>query len=557
MKATSKRSPRVQVAALSWLGLLIFGIASGWAQETSQSSNTSLKSDILKRMSGQSVLPTEFGQAVYEGAVDRNSYRVGPGDKLILQIWSPTYEETPAVVSGDGRVAVPFAGPVEVTGKTLAEAEELISAEFQSALRRGRVSVTLFEPRKTRIHVTGAVTFPGTYPMPATSRVADAVDFAGGLKSVLEFRAGDSVMVPMASMRRIEMRNGQTGAVSIVDLQRFFQGGDITGNPYILDGAVIFVPPAQSGVQVGIFGEVRNPGLYEHAQGDNVETLLALGGGLTELADSSMLSIERGNGEVESLNFSASSLAMPVHVGDRVYVGGKPRSNITGSVTISGQVSHPGGYTIVPGKTTVAELLNKCGGLLEDAASQSARLIRKSDDRVVNERRRVAANPLKTMVKDDPIMLADLEMSAEFSRWDYGTVVLDLSASEGESGFSGNVVLQDGDHLEVPSQPLGVRVLGYVNNAGEVPWQEGATLNHYIAQAGGKNSAGWKGRTVVLKARNGSQLRYTRKLSIDPGDVLFVPQRPRTTGWERIKDVIQVAAQAATIVLVLDTATKK
>lgn len=153
-------------------------------------------------------------------------------------------------------------------------------------------------------------------------------------------------------------------------------------------------------------------------------------------------------------------------------------------------------------------------------------------------------------------MLADVELSAEFSRWAYGTVVLDLTAEEGEAGWAGDVRLEDGDRLDIPSQPLGVRVLGYVNNAGEVPWVDGKGLSYYLQEADGANRAGWKGRAVIIKARNGSQLRYSSRVGIDPGDVLFIPQKPRATSWDRIKDVITVAAQVATIVLVIDTATK-
>lgn len=75
-------------------------------------------------------------------------------------------------------------------------------------------------------------------------------------------------------------------------------------------------------------------------------------------------------------------------------------------------------------------------------------MVRHGDDRVDMERRRLSAKPLKGTQKDDPTMLADMEMSAEFARWAYGTVVLDLTAKEGKSGWAGNVVLQDGDRLK-------------------------------------------------------------------------------------------------------------
>jgi len=112
--------------------------------------------------------------------------------------------------------------------------------------------------------------------------------------------------------------------------------------------------------------------------------------------------------------------------------------------------------------------------------------------------------------------------------------------------------LRDGDSLEVPKGPLGVRVLGAVNAAGEVEWKPDKNLNYYLAQADGLNKAGWKTRTVVVKARNGSQLRYQTGLPIDPGDVIYVPLKPSgQTNWDIFKDIIAVTAQVATVILVV------
>ncbi len=551
MKVRSKRAPRVQVAAWCWLGLLIFGIAAASAQDTNR--ETSLRSDILKR--AQSAAPS-LSATAYEGVLDRDAYLLGPGDKLILQIWSPSYEELPAVVSGEGRIAVPFAGPVKVAGLTLADAEAAVSREFDTALRRGRISISLLEPRQFRVHVTGQVVMPGTVTVPATARVADAIAQAGGTKRTYQIAGADSVFTPLAALREIELRSAVTGDVTPVDLQSFFSGGSLAANPYVTDGATIYVPPRSAGQTVGIFGEVRMPGIYDYFSGDNVGSLIALAGGLTALADSNLVTLQHAEGAATKVNFSLSSLATPVKPGERVFVGGVPRDVLHGSVTVGGQVARPGGYAIVPGKTTVAELLEQAGGYLPQASAQSARLERKGDERLAEERGRLSRIPMKTGTKDDPTMLADQEMAAEFARWTYGTVVLDLTAEAGEPGYAGDVVLMDGDQLDVPAQPLGVRVLGYVNHAGEVPWQDGADLNHYVAMAGGKNRAGWLGRSVILKVRNGSQLRYSQQVTVDPGDVLFIPQRPRTTGWERVKDILTVVAQLATVVLVVDTATK-
>ncbi|MBK6765912.1 MAG: SLBB domain-containing protein [bacterium] len=556
MKRTSSQRSGARVALLVGLVGLFFGMAPIRAQDIGNFDSESGRADVLKRLAGKSSVESQLTtQMTYEGVIDRTEYLVGPGDKLMLQVWSPAYEEVPVLVTGDGRVAVPYAGPVDVSGKSLADAESLIQAEFDLALRKGRVTVSLLEPRKFRVHVTGQVLAPGTYTLSATQRVSDALDRAGGALSQVAYHGSDSVYVPQASLRRIELR-AVSGSVTAVDLLRFYQGGDLSGNPHVTDGAVIYVPTRSAGPEIGIFGEVRLPGVYDYGTGDVIGSLISLAGGLTDLADSAQVTLQTASGGSSHVDLSPSGLAMPVHAGDRVYVGGKPVSQSFGSVTVSGQVARPGGYSIKPGVTTVRELLDLAGGVLPDAAARSARLIRSQDDPVGSERQRVSTKPLRSMSKEEPTMLADIELSAEFSRWLYGTVVLDLTAKEGESGWSGEVRLEDGDRLEIPSQPLGVRVLGYVNNAGEVPWVEGRDLNYYLKQADGTNRAGWKGRAVIIKARNGSQLRYSGRVGIDPGDVLFIPQRPRTTAWERVKDVIQVAAQVATIALIIDTSTK-
>jgi protein involved in polysaccharide export with SLBB domain len=142
-------------------------------------------------------------------------------------------------------------------------------------------------------------------------------------------------------------------------------------------------------------------------------------------------------------------------------------------------------------------------------------------------------------------------LAAEFLRWDYATVVVDLSEVSSEHSDVGNIKLQDGDVLDVPRTPLGVRVLGSVNYAGEVAWQPGKKLDFYLTEAGGVNKAGWKSRAIIVKARNGSQLRYQNSLSVDPGDVIFVPQKYEASGWEQFKDFVAVTAQVVTVVFVV------
>lgn len=503
-----------------------------------------------------SVGPT--GEMFFEGPVNPDDYIVGPGDRLDVVFWQPNFTENPVSVNAEGDVIIPFVGMVSVASVSLREARERIEQAVIRSIRVGKVTVSLIEPRRFRVNVTGLVEMPGTYVVPATARVADAIALAGGLKRSVAFVGSDTSTTVSGSQRRVELRTPDGGDAGHADLLLFRSGGRLKANPRLQDGLTIFVPYAQ-GIrdQIGIFGAVNNGGLFESADGDDVEDALALAGGLTSQADSSNVVVIEGNGSRTRLDVRgtarSASLAQPLSAGSRVYVSGFADTSRAGSVTLRGEVVHPGGYPIIVGQTTLRDVLDQAGGLLPSAAANSARLMRTPrEDPVNSERIRVLE---ASMMMNPRYGDNDKALAVEFARWSHTGVVLDLSGRD-KAGDPAKVQLQDGDVLEVPKNPLGVRVLGAVNRAGEVPWVTGKNLNYYLAQADGVNHVGWKSRAVVVKARNGSQLQYESSLSIDPGDVIFIPNRQQVTTWETFKDVLGVTAQVATVVLIVQNLKK-
>jgi polysaccharide export outer membrane protein len=320
----------------------------------------------------------------------------------------------------------------------------------------------------------------------------------------------------------------------------------------------VHVPYAQaSSDRIGVFGAVHEGGLFESVPGDNVGQALALAGGLTARADSSTITVVDPAGNTTNLDLHGAAqgmgLAHTVTAGSRVYVAGFPDTSRSGSVTLSGAIARPGGYPIVTGQTTVREVLDRAGGILPGAAANSARLLRKSRPEPVDpERIRVLQ---ATLMANPTARNGDAALATEFAQWDQGVVVLDLTGQD-KNENADHVTLQDGDVLEVPRNPAGVRVLGAVNSAGEVAWTSGEDLDHYLEQAGGINRSGWKSRAWILKARNGSLIQYQSSLPIDPGDVVFVPNKPQPATWDTIKDIIGVTAQVATVVLIIQNIKK-
>jgi protein involved in polysaccharide export with SLBB domain len=523
---------------------------SGWAQF---SASTPGEDSDLQKIFGR-FPSTETGQSVFfEGPIDPTQYMVGPGDRLSLYFWQPRYAEYSLVVNGEGDVSIPMVGMVSVSSVPLSEARVRIENAIAGAMRISRVTISLAEPRRFRVHVTGLVAKPGTYVVPATARVADVIGMAGGLKQEVRQGAGETVVTAVSSQRRIVLRD-PNGEERVADLLSFIRGGRTEANPYLRDGETVYVPhPSQTSDQIGVFGAVYEGGLFEHVESDRLFDALVLSGGLRPDADSSSVLVVGGNGTETHLDLRvnpSAALMRPMNAGDRVYVSAFPDTSRNGSVIVVGEVARPGGYAIRVGETTLRAVIQRAGGILPTAAANSARLIRSAqEDPVGPERRRImqtSSASVRNAFPDDP------GLAAEFQRWAYGTAVVDLKAAMQEGSEEGSLTLRDGDSLVVPKGPIGVRVLGAVNKAGEVEWKPDGKLGYYLDRAGGVNRSGWKKQAVVIKARNGSQLRYETDLPIEPGDVVYVPLAPAAqTSWSVFKDVIAVTAQVATVLVVV------
>ncbi|RPH96370.1 hypothetical protein EHM69_01510 [candidate division KSB1 bacterium] len=533
---------------------------SGYAQTNFSGSRVpGVSSDLEKFLGGKApAIPT--GEVLFEGVVDPDDYILGPGDKLNIVFWQPTFIEYPVVVNGEGDVVVPMIGVSNVGNLTLAEARTKLESAVTSAMRFGRITVSLVQPRKFRVHVTGLVENPGTFVVDATTRVADVIEQAGGLKRERTFARGDTTSRRIGSERRIEILRPDGQREGHADLRLFQQAGITRANPRLQGGQTIHVPyAADANLHIGVFGAVHQSGLFEFAEGDRVAEALALAGDLTSQADSSQIDVVSVGGQRISVDLRGTArnaaLNRTLSPGDRIYVTGFPDTSRSGSVVIRGEVPRPGGYPVISGVTTLRDVLQEAGGLLPTAAANSARLIRRVDkDLIEPEVGRVVMAGMMRLAK--PAYDFDPQLASELTRWDYGTVVLDLSETSSSAIGADDIRLQDGDILEVPRTPLGVRVLGAVNHAGEVAWAADGNLNYYLRQVGGVNKMGWKNRALLVKARNGSQLRYQSSLTIDPGDVIFIPPKKDVTTWEFIKDFVAVTAQVATIALIIQNVGK-
>ncbi|MCK4596533.1 SLBB domain-containing protein, partial [bacterium] len=95
-----------------------------------------------------------------------------------------------------------------------------------------------------------------------------------------------------------------------------------------------------------------------------------------------------------------------------------------------------------------------------------------------------------------------------------------------------------------------------VNDPGAVSYKPGRDLDYYIAQAGGYNWNARKNRVRVIRGSTGQWLKPSKVKRLEPGDTIFVPEKPERDYWGYFKDFMKVSAEIATVILVIQQVTK-
>src|SRR3954451_3282837 len=141
-----------------------------------------------------------------EGALDPETYIVGPGDKIGVQLFGLQPTTLEAEVGVEGSLIFPRVGAVQVAGLTLVQARARIGDWLKKTYPRLGANVSLLEARRFVVHVTGAVARPGTYAATPLTRASALLPIAGGV-------------LPSGSSRVVELRHrGPPARTTVVDL---------------------------------------------------------------------------------------------------------------------------------------------------------------------------------------------------------------------------------------------------------------------------------------------------------------------------------------------------
>jgi polysaccharide biosynthesis/export protein len=123
--------------------------------------------------------------------ISRN-YIIQPSDVLRLHVFQEPDLTQEIRVPQNGRFHFPLIGVVQVSGKTVAEVEDLLRELYdRDYLVNPQVNLLILEFSQRRVNVLGAVNSPGTvvFPPEEEMNLLDAISRAGGFNRLAQKRS--------------------------------------------------------------------------------------------------------------------------------------------------------------------------------------------------------------------------------------------------------------------------------------------------------------------------------------------------------------------------------
>lgn len=432
-----------------------------------------------------------------------------------------------------------------------------------------------------RVQISGSVFRPGRYSFTTGMKVKDLIQKAEGLKGdaflkrAILYRTKPDFKQEIISLD-LNNINDEKSAGSIL-LER----EDVIHIASVYD--------IQEEYYVQISGEVNQTGVYPYGQNMTLGDLILKAGGFKYSASGSFIEIvKRSNDENKvaeiltvsidkNLNISEENKSIILTPFDHIYI-----RNIAGftppiSVSIQGEIQHSGVFAIDKKEMRVSDLLKRAGGLTKYAYPEGTTLLRRTknfispsqSERENNYLVALKENLLKNEILSESesnkeiIKRIDIKISqnnlaiakevekkeqekakqeifkentsiltsnnsTSFLEKEQELVAINLDEIIAKPGSNADLVLKEGDIINVPEKLETVSIKGGVLFPVSVRYEPNRNFKEYIERSGGYSSRAIKDKSYVLQA-NGrvetvkSFLFFKSYPKILPGAEIFVP----------------------------------
>ncbi len=431
--------------------LLLIIILVGVSMVTAQPINTD--------SSGQDILGS---YRYYDQPIDPDLYLIRPGDILKVTFINAHLASLDLTVNPECKIVHSTLGVFDLANKTLSQTKDMLTSILSNLYSINQIAFSVNKnPSKVAINISGAVQNPGLYTAFTSQKVSELIDSANG--------------VSYSGSRRNIIFSGGPSDIE-VDLDRAFYLGENEKNPCLYAGYNIHVP-GKTDDRVQVVGEVNSPREIELIEGDDLDLLLALAGGVRNTGDGEKVEIIRGNKRELCSN-------LEIHPDDIIFVPLKENVTDQNKLIIFGAINNPGRYPFRLG-IKLSDLITEAGGF--DAQANMNRTI--------------------------------IFRSAVIDEWGRSTT---LRYPLKSNGGLNDIVLRPYDSIFVPISAGYVKITGAVQNPGLFPFIDGENALYFINLAGGYQQIADKENIDIYNPISRVTETFSPEVKIHDGDVLMV-----------------------------------
>ena len=429
-----------------------------------------------------------------------------------------------------------------------------------------------------RVQVRGSVQRPGDYEFSKNMRLTDILLKSGG-------PLPDADMVVLVHQRGDGTYKQES--VSIADIVHSVPGRDLLLEDNDIVGIYSnaqshFIPIHE----VQIAGQVLTPGIYPRGEGMRVSDLLKYAGGFLPDAGTEVvigharraLDGPQAQTRIETTQFDIhhqSARDVLLEDGDIVAVqgvGGIQEKPIL--VDVRGAVNKTGPILLTSKTVRLSEVIRQAGGLRPEGFAEGAQFFRNPATLIAPNQRELTLtiSQLSNLLNDSKykreLAKSDIErikaasgatdgggigsstpniagaaaataLSGQLAQHElvtpprrltskelepYGNLAINLPEALRKPGGGDDILVVDGDTINIPETPTMIPVVGAVVVSVGVPYLPGKNLGYYIAHAGGFAPDAATDRIVVIHAGGGLEPGSKVK-TLRPGDLIMVPTK--------------------------------
>ncbi|MBR9922662.1 MAG: hypothetical protein GYB31_17660 [Bacteroidetes bacterium] len=238
------------------------------------------------------------------------------------------------------------------------------------------------------VQVSGAVREPGAFDYDENLRVTDAIYFAEGLKQEA---------AEVAYLYRTNLQTKETEYIRI-DLAEVMENPASAQNVMLepLDELVVLTKTDFiDETEVQVSGSVRKPGTYKFNESLTLKDALTLAGGLKLGAARNRVEVSRVlirnnqptqtvvaivevDENLETVN-GGDGAAFQLQPFDQIIVRNVPEFKMQENITLEGELNYPGTHPLLSDNERLSSLIERAGGLTDEAFAEGATLFRSED----------------------------------------------------------------------------------------------------------------------------------------------------------------------------------